>query len=292
MWFLLAVLVFGCANAMPQGSETVHRRRMAGDVSPYIVGGEMVTGDQANYQVGLADRSSSGAYYVFCGATWLNNGDVDNVRIVTAAHCVNGLRTPAAIARIRVYFGMLNSTSMASTTFSYYNITNIKVHENYNSRTLTNDIAVIRINGLKWADVEQETRYPGGRKPVPVPLANQTYDHDERALVSGWGTLTSGGQGATYLKIVDKPVLSLDACKATSIPDTELDATMMCAGETNKDACQGDSGGPLVIVRNNVRYLAGAVSWGYGCGAAGYPGVYADTFALRNWILVEAAKLQ
>ena len=37
---------------------------------------------------------------------------------------------------------------------------------------------------------------------------------------------------------VDKPLLTLAECKASKIPDDELDETMLCAGESGKDACQ------------------------------------------------------
>lgn len=57
---------------------------------------------------------------------------------------------------------------------------------------------------------------------------------------------------------------------------------MLCAGYTSggKDACQGDSGGPLVSGSTQV----GIVSWGRGCAAANYPGVYASVASLRSWI--------
>lgn len=57
---------------------------------------------------------------------------------------------------------------------------------------------------------------------------------------------------------------------------------MMCAGLKNNDSCQGDSGGPLI--QNNIQ--VGVVSWGYGCGAEGFPGVYARIGhpEIRKWI--------
>ena len=38
---------------------------------------------------------------------------------------------------------------------------------------------------------------------------------------------------------------------------------------------QGDSGGPLVVMNGANYEVQGVVSWGRGCGDAGYPGVYA-----------------
>ena len=55
---------------------------------------------------------------------------------------------------------------------------------------------------------------------------------------------------------------------------------MICAGEEGRDSCQGDSGGPLVCGGTQC----GVVSWGIGCAAAGYPGVYAEVAQLIDWI--------
>jgi len=50
---------------------------------------------------------------------------------------------------------------------------------------------------------------------------------------------------------------------------------MLCAGRTNLDTCQGDSGGPLFFKATGGGFIqAGITSWGIGCGATGFPGVY------------------
>jgi secreted trypsin-like serine protease len=52
----------------------------------------------------------------------------------------------------------------------------------------------------------------------------------------------------------------------------------VCAGRTGKDTCQGDSGGPLftAVPGSNRIVQIGVTSWGIGCAAPGFPGVYAQ----------------
>ena len=55
---------------------------------------------------------------------------------------------------------------------------------------------------------------------------------------------------------------------------------MVCAGEGAIDTCQGDSGGPMFVDDSApVRRQIGITSFGRGCGAPAYPGVYTEVNA-------------
>ena len=58
--------------------------------------------------------------------------------------------------------------------------------------------------------------------------------------------------------------------------------TMICAGylEGGKDSCHGDGGGPLICDGE----LQGITSWGIGCAANDYPGVYTKVCKFNDWI--------
>merc|ERR1712055_1264948 len=145
--------------------------------------------------------------------------------------------------------------------------------EDYSPRGTKNDISLLKIG--------TSLKFDSYVAAIPIPTSMETFSGT--ALVSGWGTLTEGGQTPTILQKVTVPLVSDDACRDAYGASSILDS-MMCAGEAGQDSCQGDSGGPL----NCGGKLCGVVSWGYGCARPDYPGVYTEVAYFVDWILSHA----
>ena len=141
-------------------------------------------------------------------------------------------------------------------------------HEDYNSFTISNDIALLKLQFPLAMDNYVQ----------PIVLPAQEQDTTGDCVVSGWGTTAEGGSSPSYLMKVTVPVVSDAKCRDAY----DIDDSNICAGydEGGKDACQGDSGGPLYC----SGYQAGIVSWGYGCGRPEYPGVYTEVSYFVDWI--------
>jgi trypsin len=123
-----------------------------------------------------------------------------------------------------------------------------------------------------------------GVQPIPLTISEPYGGHS--AVVTGWGTLSSGSSSLPrQLQVVTVPIVSRTECNDAYIEYGGITDNMVCAGITGggKDACQGDSGGPLAIDGQ----LVGLVSWGIGCGEPSFPGVYSNIATLRSFITQE-----
>ncbi len=119
---------------------------------------------------------------------------------------------------------------------------------------------------------------------APIALADETIPLPDgfNMFVSGWGDTSEGGWGSNQLLYVKVPVVPTATCNGEEAYDGAVSENMFCAGEVDRDSCQGDSGGPIVPVSKD--WLAGIVSWGYGCGRAGFPGVYTRVSKVKDWV--------
>jgi len=228
-----------------------------------IVGGTTTDVNEWPWQAALMYGSQQ-----FCGGSLINDRYV-----LTAAHCTDGL----AASQITVRLGEHRISTTGETQVVTRSVSRKIEHPNYSDSNLVNDIALLRLSSPVTVSATV--------LPVCMPPKNPTYAN-KVATATGWGTTSSGGSSSDTLKEVEVKVLSNSACQSgTGRYGSAIRDTMLCAGSTGKDSCQGDSGGPLVFKDGGGNYdQIGVVSWGYGCGAAGYPGVYTRVNKYLSWI--------
>ncbi|KAF2365065.1 Serine proteases trypsin domain [Trinorchestia longiramus] len=230
-----------------------------------IVGGTEVTPGEIPYQLSFQD-TTFGINFHFCGASIYTEGVA-----ICAGHCVFGEDYDAPV-NLRIVAGEF-SQSNDDGTEQARDVVRIVLHEDYSSITTFNDISLLFFDSpLVFNDFVSGVT-------LPEPLQEFTGD----ALVTGWGTLSSGGATPDTLQKVTVPIVDDASCRE-SYGELRVADSMMCAGEEGKDSCQGDSGGPLAC----GDYLCGVVSWGIGCAAAGYPGVYTQVSYFVDWIVANA----
>jgi len=89
-----------------------------------------------------------------------------------------------------------------------------------------------------------------------------------RLLLTGWGTLSLGGDVPARLQSLEVNYVPFEQCRAAHDNSTRVDIGHVCTfNDKGRGACHGDSGGPLV---HNGKLVA-LVNWGLPC-AKGYPG--------------------
>jgi len=185
--------------------------------------------------------------------------------------------TPAILS---VVIGDHTRNDQSNTVRQTLNVEAIFMHPDYNSRTLVNDVALVKL--------ATAITFTPDLQPVCGPEPTDQYVY-KKSVCSGWGTLSSGGACCPQtLYYVSLNVTTNDFCNA-AYPRDNITPDMICAsdnnGGTERDSCQGDSGGPLAVKGANGAFtLVGIVSWGIGC-ASGYPGVYSRVSHFNDWIL-------
>jgi len=211
---------------------------------------------------------------------------VDSNWVVTAAHCFYTPQGERVIYEddmsvvigehvIRDESGFTSDNDEFDTIRKNLKIDKIIIHENYNTRTFENDIAL-----LKLKDSLDLSTYT----PACLPSKGQTWV-GEKGWVYGWGTEFSGSQSLSpILKETSQSIISNQACAAPAQMSGSISDDMLCGLESGTDSCQGDSGGPFTVDVSGKHFLAGVVSWGLGCAAPGLAGVYSDVSYQRDWI--------
>ncbi|KAM3916890.1 transmembrane protease serine 9-like [Leptodactylus fuscus] len=240
-------------------------------VNNRIVGGTDAADGEWPWQVSLRYQGSH-----ICGGSLISSQWV-----LTAAHCFAYSVSPPDYT---VYLGTYQ-LSVPDNHTVISSVSRIIKHPWYTGVGSKGDIALVKLSS--------PVTYTKYIMPICLPSASVTLPCGMECWVTGWGTINSG-VNLPYPKTLQKvmtPIIDRTTCDyyyhvdSNSSTPIILDG-MICSGykEGGKDSCQGDSGGPLVCKVRGAWYLAGVVSWGFGCAVSYRPGVYTLVPAYTSWI--------
>lgn len=250
-----------------------------------IIGGTAVPDGKYKFVTALLDKTRPGTTFdkQFCGGTL-----IDNNGVLTAAHCVDG--TSASTLQVTV-----GRTVLDSTQGQVRNVSRVFIHPNWNDNTFAYDAAVLKLSSPV-----------SGIAPIKLATSSQNFleTPGRNATVAGWGnTIAQPADGPSpgssfpqRMREAQVPIVSDAKAEQTYDaiygPSGYIPPIQVAAGKTGKDTCQGDSGGPMFAKASGTFTQIGITSWGNGCGAPGYPGVYAEVnnSSIRSFITNAASK--
>lgn len=254
-----------------------------GTAWPQVVGGTPVPDGKYPFMTSIqADTSKKRPPYKehFCGGTL-----IDRNSVLTAAHCavfigkVTNLTT-LGYKDVRLDVGVTVLNTDQGQRRRIARLSHIKVHPAYRDRRNSKfDVAVIRLN-----------KPVNGIAPIALadPGSGDALETTGDAIVAGWGDTTPqppfGGAPSQFPKRMQEatpPLVSDADCQDAYENEHRslrvFPSLMVCAGQTAEDTCQGDSGGPMFVEdSSDVLRQIGITSYGLGCGATGFPGVYTE----------------
>lgn len=97
--------------------------------------------------------------------------------------------------------------------------------------------------------------------------------------------LIVASKSATKLS-VELPLVNQNSCvNRYRVVGIDIIDSQLCAGGVyGRDTCDGDSGNPLMKIWQGVWVVEGIVSFGRGCGQAGWPAVYTRVESYEPWV--------
>lgn len=252
---------FSCiAKSQPQTSS--NECDCGWSVTRKVVGGQETTINEFPSMAGVFDNREM---RIFCGATIIHNR-----YLISAAHCFTQRSLTTGYS---VIVGDHDFTITTDTPYTkIYNIQSIMLHENFESNTKRNDIALLlTTTPMEWNN---------GVGPACLPFNyNSPSFTGTQVDVPGWGTMSFGGIQTSRLRKVTLDIMRNGECEKRI---SNLASSQLCTFTPGRDTCQYDSGGG-VFFRQYRMYVVGVTSYGFGC-ASTLPSVSTRVSSYLPWI--------
>lgn len=209
-----AILLVVHVHALPSDLDSIQTR---------IVNGQTSALGQFPYQALLFIRTASGS--AVCGGSLISNEWV-----LTAAHCAQ------SAIEFQVHLGAINLRDNGEPTRTVVTTRTKIVHNNYNARTVRNDVALIKLTPpIAFTDKIQAIKLPAKGSGEFV---------DRIAVASGWGAQADGGSVAQKLQWASMRVIANKDC-ARLYGSNIIKESILCGQGSSSpkgSVCQGDSG--------------------------------------------------
>lgn len=221
--------------------------------------------NQFLYQVAILAPESDGRFYIHSGSI------ISEEWVLTVAHAVQ----PHELIIIRFGSNNLWQGGQVQEATQFF------VHPEYNSETLNNNIALIRLN------------YPldltnGPLRAVALPSGDLLNDRliGNRTRVAGWG-LTRNNEISDQLNFIDLQTIDNLSCRRVFGGNRVIFSVICGLGWQNRNqgTCAGDSGSALVTLFNGRWTQVGITSFGaLNACDRGFPSAFTRVTSFVDWI--------